>query len=368
MVGLRGGHRPRDAAMAVVLGLLVGVTCGWNLSCGLLLVMAVCLNLPTRLLLAASLAGGAFAWLAGDMTRSVGAAVLDQGGLGHAVSALGDGPVIALLGWDNYALVGGAAIALALGLPSAGLAAGAVARRNRTSDLVVSPWLRPGGVPVALVTAAAVMAAPWWLGPRLARDELLRQFSQYNAAEVSAADMQLSLWNGKFAVRDLRIADPAHLDRDRLRIGRAVGQFSPGQLIRGRLHIEKVSLEHVRADVARRELARGGDDPPEVAEAMPLDLAQFRDEGQIELDAFLQDWPAVRRNLAWLEWLVSGVERLADADTDDASDSGRLAARSALGVRQPRIVIHRLTAADLASSWRLGRKSLIELIELTSDP
>lgn len=368
-VGLRGGRRPRDAAMAVVLGLLVGATCGWNFSFGLLLVMAMCLNLPTRLFAAASLAGWALACLAGELTRSAGVALLDQFRLGSAVAALGDGPFVALLGWDSYPLVGGVAMALAIGLPLAAFAAGAVAHRNRKSDEVDSPLIRRRALPLALATAAALVAAPWWIGPRMASRELLRQFSQYNTAEVTAAETQLSLWNGKFVMRDLRIADPAHLDRDRLRIGRVVGQLSPGELLRGRLHVETVSLEHVRADVARRELARGADDPPEAVEPGSLNFADSGDERRIDLGAYLADWPVVRRDLAWLEWLVSGVEGLASAESADASTAWEnAAARSELGARRPRVSIRRLVASDLASAWRLGRKSLLELSELTSDP
>ena len=372
-VGLRGGRRPGQAALAVVLGLLAGLLCGWNLTVCLVLAAAICLNVPTRLFAAATLAGGAMAALAADAIRSLGVALLEEAGLRRAVAALGDGPVTAMLGWDSYAVAGGAGLALGIGLPAAGLVAVIAAYRNRNSGHSLERWLRPYGVPAALGVAAAAVAAPWWFGPRWASDALLRQLTEYNSAEVSAADVRLSLWTGHFVLRDFRVADPDHLERDRLRIGRVAGQLSPGELIRGRLRVDKVSLEHVRADVARGQLAQAAEGPlvidempPEMA---PIDEPAPRGERQIEIDSYLHDWPVVRHDLAWLEWLATGVERLADTESDGAPDGGgRPAARSELGRRRPRVMIRRLSASDLAAGWGLGRKSLIELSDLTSDP
>lgn len=369
IAGLRGGRRPREAALAVVLGLLGGMLCGWNLSIGLVLTAAVFLNIPTRLFVGAALAGGAGAWLAADFVRSLGVTLLDRTGLSHAIAALGDGPVVAMLGWDCYAVIGGAALALAVSVPSACLAAAIAAHRNRASGVSASPLLRPCGVPVGLIVAAATLAAPWWFGPRLIRDELLRQLTAYNTAEVSAADVRLSLWTGQFTVRDLRVADPASLDRDRLRIGRLTGQLSPGELIRGRLHIDKVSLEHLRADVARRELAQPSDEQPSEVEADSLEDPASSDQRRTDIASYLHDWPVVRRDLAWLHWLASAVEQLADSEGDDRRpNSDQPAARSELGNRRPRVWIEQLSASDLASSWRLGRKALVELNDLSSDP
>lgn len=369
IAGLRGSRRPRDAALAVVLGLLGGMICGWNSSVCLVLTAAICLNVPTRLFAGAALVGGAVAWFGVDLVRSWGVALLDRTGLGRAVAALGDGPVVALLGWDCYPVVGGAALALAVGVPAACLAAAIAARRNREPGETASPLLRPYGMPVGLIAAVAALAAPWWFGPRLISDELLRQFTDYNTAEVAAADVRISLWNGRFTVRDLRIADPANLDRDRLRIGRLRGQLSPGELIRGRLRIDTVSLEHLRADVARRELARSSDEPPLETEADSLDKPAAPDERQTDIASYLHDWPVVRHDLAWLQWLASAVERLANTEGDDTrSNSDPPTGRSDLGTRRPRVRIEQLNASDLASSWRLGRKALLELSNLSSDP
>lgn len=369
IAGLRGGRRPRDAALAVVLGLLSGMLCGWNLSVGLVLTAVVFLNVPTRLFIGAVLVGGAGAWLAADFIRSLGVTLLDRTGLSRAIAALGDGPVAAMLGWDCYAVVGGAALALAVSVPAACLAAAIAAHRSRASGVSTSPLLRPCGVPLGLIVAAATLAAPWWFGPQLIRDELLRQLTDYNTAEVSAADVRLSLWTGQFTVRDLRVADPENLDRDRLRISRLIGQLSPGELIRGRLHIEKVSLEHLCADVARREQAQVSDEQPSDVEADSLDQPASPDQRRTDIAAYLHDWPVVRRDLAWFHWLASAVERLADSEGDVRRlNSDQPTARSDLGKRRPRVWIEQLSASDLASRWRLGRKALVELNDLSSNP
>lgn len=369
VAGFRGGNRPSHAALAVALGLLAGMVCGWNLTCCFVLALAICLNLPTRLLIAAALAGAEMAWLADDATRGLGVALLDQVGIGHAIAALGDSPIVAMLGWDCYTMVGGAALAVVIAVPMGFLAALAASFRNRKAACVASPWLRPRGLPVAAAVIAVALATPWWIGPKLASQELLREFTEYNTAEVSAAGVQISLWTGKFVVRDLRIADPEHLDRDRLRIGRLVGKLSSGQLLRGRLQVHTVSLEHVRADVTRTQLAQATDDSAVLVEAS-ANVATTPDDRSIEVDSYVHDWPAMRHDLAWLEWLASAVERLADAESGGEQSPLAAAppARSSLGLVRPRVLIRQLSASDLAARWRLGRKALIELTSLTSDP
>src|SRR5262249_17949610 len=125
-----------------------------------------------------------------------------------------------------------------------------VSRREQSLRRTMKPRrLRPHGVPTALAATLALAAISWPLLHRSIERELWRQFSDYNGAEVTSGSTQLSLWSGKFVARDLRIPDPARLDRDQLRIGMAKGRLSPALLLRGHLNIEKLVLEQVKADV-----------------------------------------------------------------------------------------------------------------------
>lgn len=407
--GICGGHRVRHAALAVGLGLLGGYLTGWNFSFAAVLVVAVLVNAHTRLLIASWAAGITLAALTSGATHFLGVAILDWAGAGRAVAILGDGPLAALWGWDQYELVGGAVLAAILALPAARLAArvtrslaprGAVATTGTTgdgSDEIVpqgrlarfatrflfgftsreracrrewsAGWLRPCGVPLAILMVVAAGVAPDTIGPPLAARELLKQLSKANGAEVAASDVELSLWTGRFSIHDLQVADSRHLHRDRLRIGIASGQLSPGALVHGRLQIEQIALNRARVDVARHRLARSLAPHAPAADVRSATDASLTVDTSVEIERYVRSWPSVRHDLAWLQRLIAAVEAVSTAHSNETADDGSARPRrSDLGRPRPRVTIARLRASDLPADLQLGRKATMELTSLTSRP
>ena len=408
--GIYGGHLPRDVAAAVALGLVIGAITGGNLSWAALLLAAILLNVHTRLFLAAWLASLLLAWLAGGCLESLGRLLLDGTPLAHAIGSLGDGALLALLGWDQYAIIGGLAAGAGIGLVAALAAYRTTARfsrrwpeidTTRTTAEAAGPagklpagngpmvciWLgrssrersvrrtmtphrlRRCGVPAALAASLALAAAGWQLAGAFAERELFHALSAYNGTEVSSGRTQFSLWSGDFVVRDLQIADPLRPDRDRLRIGVAQGRLSPGLLLRGHLDVEKLTLQHVRTDVARRQPARlcGALVKPE-----PLTISDAAPRpGEVEIDSYLRHWKPICRQLAKLQQLITAVEQLSraeDAGEWSASARHNFGRRSDLGAGRPCIVVRQARIADLAGGLILGPRALLELTHLSSNP
>ena len=327
--GIYGGHRLRHVALAVGLGLLGGSVTGWNFSAAAVLALAVLVNAHTRLLAASWAAGVVLSALMSGATHFLGVAVLDWAGVGRAVAMLGDGPLAALWGWDQYELVGGATLAAILALPAARLAtratrslaardesiaagaaglnaeaaapAGRLARfatrflfgfSTRERDCrreSAGGWLRPCGLSLAMLVMVAAGLAPDVIGPRLAARQLLREFSKANGAEVAAGAVELSLWTGRFSIRDLQVADARHLHRDRLRIGLLSGQLAPGALVRGRLQIEQLDLNQVRVDMARHRLARSSASQEPATEMRSLTDAALSADPSIEIERYVHN-------------------------------------------------------------------------------
>jgi hypothetical protein len=386
--GIYGGHQPRQIALAVALGILGGGIVGGNISWAPILLAALLLHVHTRLFLIVWLATALLAWVTQAWLETVGRFLLDDTRLGQLIGRLGDGVMVALLGWDQYALVGGLASGIVLAI-----AGGAVAyrlsgraglrwpqicvrfflgfsRHERSMRRAMAPrWLRPGGVPMALAALLAFAVVPWWLAGSLAEQEFFREFSAYNGAEVSG-DMQLSLWSGDFVVSDLQIADPRHLDRDQLRIGLAKGKLAPGPLLRGHLDIEKLVLEYVRAHVARRHTAQRYETA--VLTTEPATAARTSPSpGDLEISSLLRYGKSVCRQLGTLEHLIAAIERLSQAEKADGLVSHgqqMVRRRSELGARRPWIRVRQARVVGLPSGWNLGRKSLLELTDLSSNP
>ena len=405
-----GGHQPRDVALAVALGIVAGAISGGNVSWAPILLAAILFNVHTRLFLAAWLASVLLAWITRARLETVGRFLLDGTPLGHALGQFGDGTLIALLGWDRYAVVGGG-VAGAVAAAACAFAAHRIARAleqryanvlaaapasgeaeqlnaaPRSQRVLVRVWrgpsirersmrremsprrLRRFGVPTALAASLALGITSWSLAGWLATRGFLQEFSAYNGAQVSTASTELSLWGGQFVVRDLHIADPRRLDHDRVRIGVAKGRLVPGSLLRGHLEIEKLVLEQVKLDVARRTPARSvgvagvGPELRSVGKFVPA-------ADDLVIDGGVRHWQTVCRQLDSLSKAVAAIEQLSRAE--DATQHARIRLprdhRSDLGTQLPWVAIYELRIADLSKGWNVGRKALLEVTNVSSNP
>jgi hypothetical protein len=409
--GIYGGHQPRDVAAAVALGILAGALAGGNLSWAAVLLTAILFNVHTRLFLAAWLASVLIAWLSRGWLETLGQFLLDGTPLGRTVGLLGDSALAALLGWDEYALVGGLAAGTTAALACAPIAywatgrlhrrwlqaspsassSGAEPQERRSGEgrPLVRVWygpskheravrqtmavrrLRPYGIPATLAAAVTVAVGSWSLARWSVEHELWRELSIYNGAEVTGARTELSLSSGDFVVHDLAIADAAHPERDRFRVGLAKGRLSPGLLLRGRLHVERIVLSRVRADVPRGQPARlcGAYDVSSAAEEDGGGQGHPPSAGDLEVSAYLRSWPSVCRRLGSLQKLVGAIERLARAEDELPQARGRWTPRrSDLGRPQPRVAVQELRVDNLPRAWNLGGKALVEIANLASNP
>lgn len=364
--GLQGGRSPRNAALAIALGIIAGFVTGWNLTAAALLVCCAALNVRPKLFAAAWAVAAATSVLASGLTYRIGVMLLDGTPLGAAVGALGDGVFAALLDWDRYTLAGGAALGLLLSLPAGKLTAKLVrASTPAAHGTARESWLRPYGLVWALAALIACGLAPWTLGPKLAERELLRRLAAAYGAAVEAGDVRLSLWSGELQIDDLQLVDPERPDRDRLRIGRITTTVAPGALLRGRFQTERLFASQLRADVARRQSASSPRGRRRTAEAASHRQDIDAPEEDLELAAYLRAWPEFRRRLAWLGSLTSGLEQLAECE-QQASSAGPYGERSQLGRPRPRVQIDFLRVQELAGDWGLGPNALVELRRLSS--
>ena len=136
---VRGGAGPLQIFIACVLGVMIGITPGGNLTLasGILLLVLLNANLPLTLLGAAI--GKALMYALAPLTFSVGRLLIEDvaGGL---FTAMANAPLLALMGLDSYCLVGGlivgAVVGAVFGLALAGtivtIRRGVLAARDRS--------------------------------------------------------------------------------------------------------------------------------------------------------------------------------------------------------------------------------------------
>ncbi|HEX4150164.1 MAG TPA: hypothetical protein VHY20_14295, partial [Pirellulales bacterium] len=366
-----------NLALAVMFGLALGFTAGWNFTFLALGALAALANVNSKLLAVSALAGAVAAWLASPVTSIIGTFVFSETRFGSWIAMLGDGPLVAMFDLDSYSLIGGLVLAFSLAGPL-GRAAWQFgesrrqdqepsAGRRREGLLRPCAWL---ALPLVALLAGAL---PWWVGTRQLERRVLALLSDFNGAEVSATRVHLEPWAGRLELDALEIPDPANLERDRLRIAHVRARLRGGPLLRGRLEIEHLQLSGIDRDVARRKAATAVKARIPQIRFSPAPLALPTDASQeLELHDYIRGWDQFASRLAHLGQLLGTLERFRSLEPDHlerasaATLFGR-GQRSNLGRPQPALTIERAEAEGFGESWGLGPKSLVELRQLSTN-
>lgn len=397
-----GGHQPRDVALAISLGILTGALTGGNASWAIVLLAAIALNAHTRLFLCAWSLSALIAWLASGAVQTAGQCLLNGTSLGRALIEPGDDLLIPLLGWNQEGVIGGMAlggvVALVGGIisyrltvklnrcwyatpprPPAGEAVEPVGPLHPVAPVLTCLWYGPSqaertyrrqaasrrlrrcGVPSTLAASLVLTAACWSLAHRQAERELWRQLRACSAGTATAGSTDISLWTGRFTLRDLHVARPEAPGHDRLYVQTAKGSLSVGRLLRGYVSVDKLVLEDVRIGNARATTRRRSDFAGESADA----LGDNTHEKQLVLNYYLRHWDLFCRQLGVLEQVVAAVSHLpalehcAERTASSFSDAA---------IASPRFEIRQVRIADLENGLNLGQRALLEAKNLSSRP
>ena len=376
---LRGSQHPTALWLAVVGGTLLGFTTGFNLTFLVLLLAALLLNLRSQPLAICWAIFATVAWWCRPAIEAVGRLTLDETPLGSLIARLGDGPVVALLAWDQYAVVGGLLVALAVCLPLGKIISlwnqhqRTRAATSQSSATATANWnpLRPGALWVGglLLLASGPLAATF--GPAYLEHHLLAELSRANRAEVTAGDLSLGWFDGQLTMNDVRFGDPQNLATDRLQVAQLTAQIDVGALLRGYLEVEALHLHEVRpGHVAYASYEEPLTHYDSTSNSNSPRTNRNGSVPTLRLEDYLAHWPRRTTTLNTLGQLVQQLERLAchESTNEPSARTTSDTTRSTLGRQRPHWHIKSLKADQLARSWGLGRRALLEVSNLSSDP
>ena len=377
VAGIRGGRHPAAISLAVVLGLVAGFASGVNLTFALLLWLALVLNVRTTVFLATWFVGLVLALTLHSVCEGAGYALLDELRIGNLLGAVSDSPILALMDWDRYALIGGMAIALVLAVPAARGAWTIADVRWRAQHEGKPPrgkLFRPLALISAPIAAVPLILLPWTIVERQLADELLSEALEFTDLQATAVRTELCLWTGVWSAEHVTVCDRANGYETVLTVKRIDAQLQPAGLLRGWLHVGELRLEGVERgsdSAVHVELATTKTAPAET----PSPVVTC--DGALNLSHYLAGWSQHPERLSWVSTLLSTLDRLALHDHQrrvvDAQLIGTLGVRpdqprSRLGRRQARVTIDELAVHELSSNWSLGQKAKLELHHLTSNP
>jgi len=378
---LRGGRQGRHVFPAVLLGAVAGTVCGWNLTFVLLVLAAVVVNGPLAATLVSFVVALVASRAAATLVVGFGKFLLEKLGLGVVVESLGHGPIVGLLGWHDYHLVGGAVSAICLSLPAAHALSLRTVRRSyamaNSSTSSADSLLRPSWLPLAGVVVVAAFVLTSVVGPKLVGQALLAQWSAAVGSEVSAENIAYDLWKGDLRLAGLRIADGADSGRAALRIDRVTAHVDAGLLLRGCIECDNAVLSGIECDAPPRPASVYGHGEPTFLREDESSKARTASAGQpLDATRFIGNWHDIESRLLALQGIVAGVELVADLETPPmttrrlrAVPRPRMAPRDPLSGRNvPLVQIKHITVEGLPDSWSLGPEANLEITNVASRP
>jgi uncharacterized protein (DUF2062 family) len=421
---LRGSSAPIQLLLACVMGALIGFVPGAADHIPLVVVLALALVVLNANLGIALVVGG-IAKLAClslmPISFKVGRMLIDGDATRPFFAWAVDAPVLALMDLDVYAVSGGLALGLVIGVALgvvlvgfvgglrrkfAGLEENSEKYKQLTSKTSVRflVWLLLGsghgkqtygdmlgkrfGSPVRLVGVVilGLVAAGVWLAPALVGGELLASATRtgletVHGATVDVGGVSLDIAGGHLAIEGLALADPEDLGHDLFRASRLEADGSMKDLLRGRLSLDRLVLVDGRHDVERDSPGELVGDARDASEPPPAD-----DEPGMT-DGTLEDWVAeaemieqrLRQVKEWLEKMAEGDDEAEpDVPADETLEErlerevdqlgyGRVRAQGLRG-EAPALLIRELLAEGIQAG-SLGDE-LLDLTgsNLSSDP
>ena len=358
---LLGSASPPQIILACVLGSMLGFMPGFAQAAGTIVGLSLLLlifNCNLGLAAAVGLLSKLCSLLLMPLTFAVGRLLLD-GPTQGLFATLINAPVLALFGFEYYVTTGGLVLgALTGGLLGLGLSRTVTGIRsrlaraeadsgtfnavleNRATRLLIrlllggvptsgyaellnpkSAPIRISGVAVALALVAAVYAGFLALDGPLAADWLRSALQKANGATVDIGSAELDLEAGAFSVTGLAIADPNALGTDLFRAQRITMDISAADLLRKRVHIDKIEIDGGAHGLARTTPGQLIGPPPE-----PKPTPETGSEK--DLDDYLAqagDWKKRMSQIkTWLDAVSrSGAgdlfTRLREGDSEDGS-------------------------------------------------
>jgi len=409
---IRGAASPAAVFRACLLGVMLGMVPGFNLT-SFLLIAALLLFNHSLLIGGIALAiGKALCHLLAPLTFHIGYFIIHGMGLEGLFRAFSETPGLALMDLHVYCLIGGLPVALILGggsgyalaraltairslLAKAGESSERLQRLMAKRIVRIGMWIllgkqkasmaelvrqksplfrKSGLILVALVIVIAV-AAQVLLSGTLLKNQMERNLSGALGAEVNVRSASLSLLGGRIEIDGLQITDAKDPNLNAVQAERIAAEVSVAGLLTKRVVVSELTVINLQTG-ARRDrpgwvAPKKEQKPtppasmPGLEDAEPL-LAYFKDRQKT--DKYMEYLRKAREKLAEFRQRSEGKADQKQQLKEEAQDSGYLSLSAAhLLAKRPRVTIRKLTIGKIKAPQRDAVYDL-DGSEVSSDP
>ena len=285
---LRGGAGSWETFAGCLLGMLIGLTPGFNMTVIIGVLLLLVLNAHLALAIIALAIGKVLCLTLAPVTFEIGYFLIHGIGLQGLFRAISETPVLALMNLHHYCLLGGLPVALVLGcamgwavarvvhLARVAIVAGgerSEGLRKLSGNFLVRivlrlvfgkqkkpmaemlqakrPIFRKAGVILCVIVLAGVLVFEFLYADRLAAAGLKAGLEAAAGAEVSLDEADLSLLGGRIYVRGVHITDREKPPHNLVQIDALEGNVALTDLLARRFVLEKVHVGRIDRDVKR---------------------------------------------------------------------------------------------------------------------
>jgi len=285
---LRGGATSRQIFLGVFLGFAIGMTPGLNLTLILLIALLLFLNVNGAMGFLSFVMGKVLCYLLAPVTFKVGYIMIHYVGLIGLVRWMADTPVIALLDWHVYSLIGAIPFIVAIGVPMGVLIARAINKARRVlaasedksdaykklaenivmrfflrvvfgkrkkdfSDMLdaKSPLLRKGRLIGGSVVLIVIVILQWVYMGRIVTAAVAQGLALANGAEVNVDSASLSPATGRLEIHGLQVTDRGRPSHNTVQADLVVADVSVLGLLTRRLVVDVLTCEQMVMDAER---------------------------------------------------------------------------------------------------------------------
>src|SRR5262245_1524628 len=351
---LKSDLTPTQIAVGVFFGALAGLT-PFGLHLVLLFTIALLVNCSMAACLLVFGALKPVGLALGGASFRIGTSLLESGDGAFAslIRGVSSAPVLAYLGFDRYVVAGGFAIALPIAIVFAALFGFAVAsyRRKLAPKLADANWFQ------ASMKNPLFRFFKWLIAGKdketvqpKKRFILLRPFRAYMVAFIPLLYVGLTVGGGlyaqtaingiaakgvsqalgvqctfgkidysffgqRLAFENFQLPDPSNTKEDMVRVGGFEADLGFVSLLSKQLHIEKLALRDIAANVARKEDGK--------LNVTDLPGAQPEDEAAKSKWTEYTDWLAKQKDADWAEMWNKYQEYRKKADQERKEEEAR---------------------------------------------
>jgi uncharacterized protein (TIGR03546 family) len=346
---IRGGTTPIQILLAAMLGLMLGLVPGFNMTHVLIIVALLIINVSLGIAITCFLVGKGLMLLLLPVSIHLENWAIIYTPLAAVMRWAGDTPVLALMRLEQPGVFGGIVLAIVLGMVTGIFLASVVLRirrllvkfgaKSEKARRIVSlfpirillwllfggqkrplaelmeyraPLLRKWGAVVALVfvgltVVGAVVAVDFYLAGKLEA-----AMGKVNGAEVNIAHADLSVLGARVRLAGVQVTDPAKPTHNRFQAEELIADISITGLLTGRFIADEIVAPGTPRIDAPREKPGEVYEPPKAPESKnPQDL----------LWEWLQDPEAVKKFFDRLEtareWLEKIRERMKEKQQEE---------------------------------------------------